>query len=119
MSIIIDRVEEGEEYHTPKGHKSPRIQVSADDFRKVNAALIRLLLTLHESPGGGPMSSRKLYESAGMSRVYGPKVLKKAAQEGYVTRKRVPKPKGEKGNHMVVNTLTPKARRLLDRLDLA
>jgi DNA-binding MarR family transcriptional regulator len=92
------------------------IEVSVDDFKKVNAAVIRLLLTLYES--GGPMSSRRLYESAGMSRVYGPKMIKKAEQQGYVTRKRVRKPRGEKGNHMMINSLTPKAKRLLNTLEL-
>jgi hypothetical protein len=96
---------------------SPTIQVSADDFKKCNAALLRLLLTLHEC--GGFLPTRQLYDSAGMSRRYGPTVIKKAVDQGYIKREKVSKPQGEKGNDMMVNSLTPRACRLLERLDLA
>lgn len=53
-----------------------------------------------------------------MSRSYGSKIIRKAKLEGYVTREKVPKPDGQKGNDMMVNRLTAKARALLARLEL-
>ena len=95
---------------------SSSIEVTPEDFKRVNAALIRLLLTLYEC--GGSLPTRRLYESAHMSRTYGNKVIHKAEQQGYITRVKVPKPQGKRGNHMMVNKLTLKAKILLKQLDL-
>jgi len=92
------------------------IEVSADDFKRYNTALLRLLLTLYEC--GGSLATVKLFETADMSTAYGGKIVTKAAKLGYIKRDRVPKPKGEPGNDMVINTLTTRGTKLLERLNL-
>jgi hypothetical protein len=92
------------------------IQVSPDDFLKVNKALIRILLTLYEC--GGSLPTRQLYNNASMNWSHGWRMVCKAEREGYINRTKIPRRAGEKGNHMMVNKLTPKALSLLERLDL-
>jgi hypothetical protein len=91
-------------------------EVTPADFKKVNAALIRILLTLYEC--GGSLPTRQLYNNASMNWSHGWRMVCKAEQEGYINRTRIPRRAGEKGNHTMVNKLTPKALRLLERLDL-
>jgi hypothetical protein len=92
--------------------------VSPDDFKKINTAMLRLLLALYETPGNA-LSTVKLFNTADMSTAYGGKIIRKAENEGYIVRLRVPKPRGEQGNDMVVNTLTLKGKKLLKKLQLA
>jgi|SRR5215216_1400648 len=93
------------------------IDVPADDFRRHYDAMIRLLRTLHKH--GGTMSTVRLYSTARMSNNYGGRMITKAAELGYVKRDKTPKPKGEKGADMMVNTLTVKGKQLLEKLQLA
>jgi DNA-binding MarR family transcriptional regulator len=51
-----------------------------------------------------------------MSNNYSYVGLQKAKRMGYITRKKIPKPEGQKGNDMIVNSLTPKGRALLETL---
>jgi hypothetical protein len=92
------------------------LQVSPEEFLKVNAALIRILLTLYEC--GGSLPTRQLYNNASMNWSHGWRMVCKAEREGYINRTKIPRRAGEKGNHMMVNKLTPKALSLLERLDL-
>jgi hypothetical protein len=39
--------------------------------------------------------------------------LRKTEERGYLRREKVKKPKGQKGNHLTVNFLTPKGARLV------
>jgi predicted transcriptional regulator len=94
----------------------PMIQVPVGDYLKVNAALIRLLITLYEC--GGSLLTKKLYDSANMSYSHGTKTIGKAIREGLIKRDTVPKQPGKKGNHMKVSSLTPKGLKLLKALEL-
>jgi DNA-binding MarR family transcriptional regulator len=92
-------------------------EVTGEEFKKLNGAMIRLLLTLDEC-GDGSLPTRQLFESANMSSSWGSRIVTKAKAAGYIERVRVPKSLGQKGNNMMINKLTPKARTLLDRLGL-
>jgi hypothetical protein len=98
------------------------ISIPIDDFVRCNKGLLRLLLALYRKGGGVAgnegLSTTKLYKAAGMSNNYSYIVLQRAERMGFIERKKVPKPKGLKGNVMVVNRLTNKGRRLLSSLDL-
>src|SRR5215207_11356028 len=93
------------------------IEVPPDDFVRCNRAMVKLLLTLYKSKSAS-MQTMKLYSVAKMSNNYSRLSLRNAERMGYITRKKVAKPKGEKGNDMIVNSLTPKGRALLKTLNL-
>jgi hypothetical protein len=96
---------------------SERIAISKDDFKRYNAAMLRLLLCLYEC--GGSLSTVRLFETSGMSTAYGGKTITKTARLGYIKREKVPVPKGRFGNNPVINTITPKGKKLLKSLQLA
>jgi DNA-binding MarR family transcriptional regulator len=95
------------------------IDVSPADFLKLYRGMVRALRAIEKAsrsdPGRG-LPTRKLSQDVFNSRTYGWKVLKQAEKLGYIKRKRVQKPKGQRGNYMVMNYLTPKGRRLLQEL---
>jgi hypothetical protein len=92
------------------------IEVSPDDFIRCNKAMVKLLLTLYKSKRAS-MQTMKLYSVAKMSNNYSRLSLRKAERMGYITRRKVAKPKGEKGNDMIVNSLTPRGLQLLQSLE--
>ena len=92
------------------------IRIPLDDFVHCNKGLLRLLFTLYKR--GSELSTTKLYKAADVSNNYSYILLQKAERMGLIERKKVSKPKGLKGNDMVVNKLTNKGRRLLSSLDL-
>jgi DNA-binding MarR family transcriptional regulator len=98
------------------------IDVSPGDFLKLYGGMVRALRAIEKAGNKGKISpsglpTRKLSEEIFNSRTYGWKVLKQAEKLGYIKRKKVRRPKGQKGNYMVMNYLTPKGRRLLQELD--
>jgi hypothetical protein len=92
------------------------IEVPLDDFVRCNGSMLKLLLTLYKKDGELPTT--RLYDVARMSNNYSFIVLQRAERMGFIERKKVPKPKGLRGNDMVVNRLTNKGCRLLSSLDL-
>ena len=90
------------------------VEVPLDDFVRCNKNMIRLLRVLHRK--GGELSTVRLYNTASMSNNYSYVGLQKAKRMGYITRKKIPKPEGQKGNNMIVNSLTPKGHALLKAL---
>jgi len=93
------------------------ISYPVDDFVRNNKAMLKLmsvLLKYHPHP----IPTRRLYDLANTSNNYGGVALCKAERMGYITRKRVEKPIGERGNHMILNSLTLKGERLLQELGI-
>lgn len=76
--------------------------------------MLKLLYTLYTN--GGSLSTNTLYTRARMSNNYSKVLLLRAERMGYITRKKVPMPKGKRGNDMIINTLTPKGHELLQKL---
>jgi hypothetical protein len=92
------------------------IEIPLDEFARYNRSMLKLLHTLYID--GSSLPTKVLYAHAHKSNNYSRLWLLKAERMGYITRKKVPMPKGKKGNTMVINTLTPKGRKLLSSLDL-
>jgi hypothetical protein len=93
------------------------IEVPLDDFVRCNKGMVKLLLTLYKSKSTS-MSTIRLYNAAKMSNNYSRLALQKAEKMGFITRKKVAKPEGEKGNDMIVNSLTFKGHAFLKRLSM-
>jgi hypothetical protein len=93
------------------------VEVPLDDFVRCNKGMVKLLLTLYKSKSAS-MQTMELYSAAKLSNNYSRLLLRKAERMGYMTRKKLAKPQGEKGNDMIVNSLTPKGRALLKTLNL-
>jgi len=88
-----------------------------DDEISDNKAMLKLMVTLYKYHPH-PIPTNKLYELANSSNNYGGIVLSKAVQMGFVVRKRVQKPPGERGNDMILNSLTTKGKELLEELGI-
>ena len=88
------------------------IEVSAEDFARINKGLIHLLEAIDGNPDGS-ISTVKLLTKL-KSTGYGQHIIRRAVRDGYVVRKER-RPPG-KGNYLVVNHLTPKGKALLDKL---
>jgi len=93
------------------------IEIPLEEFVRHNTSMLELLQTL-QACDGGSLSTTKLYALAHKSNHYGLPWLLKAERMGYITRERVRKPKGKKGNISIFNTLTPKGKKLLSSLGL-
>jgi hypothetical protein len=92
------------------------IEVPLDDFVRCNKSMLKLLLALYKK--GGELPTIRLYNAAHTSNNYSYLGLQRAERLGYITRKKIPKPKGLKGNDMIVNSLTSKGRALLKTLNI-
>ena len=88
------------------------IEVSAEDFARINKGLIHLLKAIDGNPGGSISTVRLLTKLK--STGYGQHIIRRAVRDGYVVRKER-RPQG-KGNYLVVNHLTPKGKALLEKL---
>ena len=88
------------------------IELSAAGFPRINKGLIHLLQAIDDNPGGS-ISTVKLLTKL-KSTGYGQHIIRYAVREGYIVRKER-RPEG-KGNYLVVNDLTPKAKALLNKL---
>jgi hypothetical protein len=97
---------------------APLIQVTADDFKRSHAQLVKLLKALDKAEPQG-LSTRKLCENVLNSKAYARKnsLIDQALFLGYISRKKVRKPKGQVGNPIwTVNYITSKGKNLLDQL---
>jgi hypothetical protein len=95
------------------------IKVTAADFRKTHAQLVKLLKALDKAGPNGGLSTRKLCEQVLNSKAYARKnsLIDQAVALGYITRKKVKRPKGLVGNPLwTVNFISPKGKQLLDQL---
>jgi hypothetical protein len=92
---------------------SSKVEVSTEDFVKMNQGLIHLLQAIDSSSPDGSISTVKLLTKL-KSTGYGQYIIKRAVREGYIARKEQP-PKG-RGNYLVINYLTPKGKALLRKL---
>ena len=92
------------------------IEIPLEDFARYNGSMLHLLQTLYVY--GGSLFTTKLYAHAHKSNHYSLPWLRKAEAMGFITRKKIPMPKGKKGNARVINVLTPKGRKLLSSLGL-
>lgn len=93
------------------------IDVSADDFLKLYGGMVRVLQAIQAAGPNQGLPSRKLGEQVLGSRSHGWKVLRQAEAISYITRKKVPMPRGKGGHYYVMNYLTPKGRKLLRELE--
>ena len=91
---------------------SSKVEVSTEDFVKMNQGLIHLLQAIDSSPGSSISTVKLLIKLK--STGYGQYIIKRAVREGYIARKEQP-PKG-RGNYLVINYLTPKGKALLRKL---
>lgn len=66
--------------------------------------MLRMLVEISKHRDG--ISTRRLLAATGANEHH--RVLRAAADQGYVNRDRVRKPKGQKGNCLMINFLTPK-----------
>jgi hypothetical protein len=99
-------IEEGEEQFNP------------DAYIRENTGLVRLLIAVNRAGKRG-ISTRRVCEQVFNSRSYGLEMLKEAAEKKLITRSDpLPVPKGQRGNLLVVNRITPKGRKLLAKLQL-
>lgn len=80
----------------------------------MNRGLIHLLEIIDQSPES-QISTRKLLEAINSGDLH--RLIKKAEELGFIKREKVKKPKGQKGNNMVVNSLTEEGRVLLGLAD--
>jgi len=92
------------------------IEIPLEEFARHNTSMLELLHALYL--GGGSLHTTALYTRAHKSNNYSRPWLLKAERMGFITRKEVPTPKGKRGNVRIVNTLTPKGRKLLSSLGL-
>ena len=98
--------------------QAPTIRVTAEDFLRSHGQLVKLLEALDKAGNDG-LFTRKLCEEILNSRAYARKdsLIDQAVALGYITRKKVKRPKGQIGNPVwVVNYITPKGKQLLDQL---
>jgi|SRR5215218_5245985 DNA-binding MarR family transcriptional regulator len=82
---------------------------------QMNKGLIHVLQIIDQSPKG-QISTRKLLEAINSGDLH--KLIKKGEKLGFIERKKVKKPQGQKGNNMVVNSLTLKGHMLLEVYDM-
>ena len=92
------------------------VEIPLEEFARYNESMLTLLHTLHIH--GGSLPTSVLYARAHKSNNFSKPWLLKAERMGYLTREKVRKPKGKKGNISIFNTLTPKGKKLLSSLDL-
>jgi hypothetical protein len=81
---------------------------------QMNKGLIHILQIIAQSPKG-QISTRKLLEAINSGDLY--KLIKKAEKLGFIKREKVKNPKGQKGNNMVINSLTLEGEYLLEVSD--
>jgi|SRR6266508_2855432 DNA-binding MarR family transcriptional regulator len=91
---------------------SPKVEVSIEDFARMNQGLVHLLQAIDSSPGGSIPTVKLLRKLK--STGYGQHIIRRAVKDGYIARKEHP-PKGS-GNYLVINYLTPKGKTLLRKL---
>lgn len=91
------------------------VKVPFDDFVRHNKIMLRLMFEL-EKYHPHPIPTNRLYLLSRVSNNYGGIALCKGVDMGYITRKRVQKPPGEKGNDMILNNLTERGLTLLKQL---
>lgn len=91
------------------------IEVSPSEFARANKGLITLLKAVQKAGDEGTSTRKLLYDEIKMIG-YGQTLIKRAEKEGYIKRKEVKKPVGQKGAHLVMNYLTPKGKKLLSQL---
>jgi hypothetical protein len=99
---------------TTKRTTTETIPVLFEDFVRHNASMLKLLFTLQEMGGTSPTNI--LYIKAHKSNNFSRPWLLKAEKLGYITRRKTPMPQGKSGNNMIINTLTPKGIKLLEKV---
>jgi DNA-binding MarR family transcriptional regulator len=83
---------------------------SPQKILSMNRGLIHLLYIIDKAPNG-QISTRKLLDGINSRDLH--HLIKKGESLGFIRREKVPKPKGERGNNMTINSLTPEGRALL------
>src|SRR3712207_2358251 len=91
------------------------VRIPLDDFVRHNKVMLKLMFELGKCHPH-PIPTNQLYLLTRVSNNYGGIALCKGVDMGYITRKRVQKPPGEKGNDMILNSLTSKGLALLKKL---
>jgi hypothetical protein len=76
-----------------------------------NAALLRILMLLRAAGDKGIPTVQLLNRLNSTN--YGQRMIKLGEKNGYVERVKVKVPKGQKGNIIVINRLTPKGKLLM------
>jgi len=76
----------------------------------MNKGLIHLLQIIGKAPNG-QISTRKLLDTVNSRDLH--KLIIKGEELGFIKREKVPKPPGQRGNNMVINSLTEEGRALL------
>lgn len=98
--------------------KQITIKVTAKDFLRSHAQLVKLLKALDKAGLQG-MSTRRLCENVLKSKAYARKnsLIDQAVALGYINRKTVRRPEGQVGKPVwVVNYITAKGKHLFDQL---
>jgi hypothetical protein len=72
--------------------------------------MLRMLTIVVESGSKG-IATRRLLEKLGANGLH--RLLPAAQKRGYIKRVKVKKPKGQKGNYLMVNLLTPEGKRIV------
>jgi hypothetical protein len=89
-------------------------QPTPQQLLHMNRGLIHVLQIIDQAPNG-QISTRKLLETINSGDLH--KLIKKGEELGFIERKKVKNPKGQKGNNMVVNSLSPMGYKLLELSD--
>jgi hypothetical protein len=76
-----------------------------------NIGLARLLLAVYAAGDEGITTVKLLRQLNSIT--HGQAFLSRAAREGLIKRKRVPKPTGQKGNYFTVNRITKQGKQLV------
>jgi hypothetical protein len=80
----------------------------------MNRGLIHLLQIIDQAPKG-QISTRMLLKSIKSYDLH--RLIKKAETLGFIKREKVPKPPGQRGNNITINSLTPEGREILKVTD--
>jgi hypothetical protein len=83
---------------------------SPEKLVSMNRGLIHLLQIINKAPNG-QISTRKLLDTLNSRDLH--RLIIKGEELGFIKRDKVPKPPGQKGNNMMVNSLTEEGRALL------
>jgi DNA-binding MarR family transcriptional regulator len=92
---------------------TPKVSIDIEDFKRSHRALIHLLQTVDNAPGG-TMWTRELLQAMNNWGAHGHNMIKSAEEQGYIKRKQG---ESEHGHFpKVYNIITPRGRNLLRQL---
>lgn len=87
---------------------------SPQKLMSMNKGLIHLLQIIDKAPNS-QIPTRRLLDIINSRDLH--KLIKKGEELGFIKREKVPKPKGQKGNNITINSLTKEGHDLLEAAD--